>query len=64
MVIRLAAVCLAYVAYRAWRHRPPAVSRATETLYRDASPSPRMMEHVGAATAPSEEVATELFRNT
>jgi threonine/homoserine/homoserine lactone efflux protein len=63
MVIRLGAVCLAYVAYRAWRRRPPAVSRAAETPHRDA-PSPWTMAHVGAATAPSEEVAPELFRNT
>jgi hypothetical protein len=63
MVIRLVAVCLVYVAYRAWRRRPPAVSRGTETPHRDA-PSPWTMEHVGAATAPSEEVAPELFRNT
>ena len=64
MVIRLGAVCLAYVAYRVWRRRPSAVARATETLHRDAPASPWTMEHVGAATAPSEEVAAELFRNT
>jgi hypothetical protein len=56
---RLSAVGLAYVVDRFWRRRslPRAVRRA-------AAPSPSTMEHVGAATAPSEEVAPELFRNT